>query len=74
MGSNKKGYSLNIRKLSALVAEDVKEEQRELVENVIELLEKENTVAFIARYRREVIGHLQVDEIRLIQESLRQIK
>ncbi|MFZ3590190.1 Tex family protein [Bacillus sp. DJP31] len=39
------------------------------VENVIELLEQDNTVPFIARYRKEVTGALDEVEIRDIMET-----
>ena len=40
---------------------------------VIELLEKENTVPFIARYRREVTGALDENEIRKIDRERRRL-
>ncbi|MFD1737688.1 Tex family protein [Bacillus salitolerans] len=39
------------------------------VQNVIELLEQDNTVPFIARYRKEMTGALDEVEIRSIQEQ-----
>lgn len=39
------------------------------VQNVIELLEQDNTVPFIARYRKEMTGALDEVEIRNIMES-----
>ncbi len=40
------------------------------VENTIELLDTDNTVPFIARYRKEKTGNLSEDQIRAIQERI----
>lgn len=42
----------------------------EKVKNTIELLEAENTIPFIARYRKELTGNLDEVQIRSIQEEL----
>lgn len=38
------------------------------VENTIKLLDEENTVPFIARYRKEMTGELDENQIRMIEE------
>ncbi len=45
---------------------NVKEEQ---VKSVLELLENDHTVAFIARYRKEVTGGLDEEQIRVIDDE-----
>ncbi|HCU57454.1 MAG TPA: RNA-binding transcriptional accessory protein [Anaerolineaceae bacterium] len=40
------------------------------VKNTVELLQNDNTVPFIARYRKEVTGNLDEEQIRNIQEEL----
>ncbi|MFC1568628.1 Tex family protein [bacterium] len=44
------------------------------VKNTIELLDSENTVPFIARYRKEVTGSLDEDQIRNIQDRIRYLR
>lgn len=56
------------------IADDVQVDYR-IVENVVRLLtEEENTVPFITRYRRNETGNLGAPAIRLIKESLEQVK
>lgn len=43
------------------------------VKSTIELLEDENTIPFIARYRKEMTGNLDEVQIRAIQEELRHL-
>ena len=64
---------LGAREISICVAEDVQIDAT-VVENVVRLLENDNTIPFIARYRRNETGNLAVEEIREIQESLTQVK
>ena len=64
---------LGAREISVCVAEDVQVDVT-VVENVVQLLENDNTVPFIARYRRNKTGNLAVEKIREIQESLTQVK
>ena len=40
------------------------------VKNTVDLLQNDNTVPFIARYRKEVTGNLDEEQIRNIQEEL----
>jgi protein Tex len=44
------------------------------VKSTIELLDAENTVPFIARYRKEVTGSLDEDQIRAIQERIKYLR
>ncbi len=44
------------------------------VQNTIDLLDKDNTVPFIARYRKEVTGSLNEDQIRAIWDRIRYIR
>lgn len=44
------------------------------VKNTIDLLEQGNTIPFIARYRKEVTGTLDEEQIRNINESLDRLK
>lgn len=41
------------------------------VQKTVELLDSENTVPFIARYRKEVTGNLDEEQIRTIEDSIR---
>ena len=43
------------------------------VNNTVELLQNDNTVPFIARYRKEVTGNLDEEQIRNIQEDLERL-
>lgn len=44
------------------------------VKNTVDLLDAENTVPFIARYRKEVTGSLDEEQIRAIQERIRYLR
>jgi len=44
------------------------------IKNSIELLDEENTVPFIARYRKEVTGKLDEDQIRSIQTHIKYLR
>ncbi|MBN1154994.1 RNA-binding transcriptional accessory protein [candidate division KSB1 bacterium] len=44
------------------------------VEKTIELLDSENTVPFIARYRKEVTGNLDEDQIRSIEDRIHALR
>ena len=46
----------------------------ERIENVIKLLDEGSTVAFIARYRKEVTGNLTDVEIRAIEKNLSRLR
>ncbi|WP_311492214.1 Tex-like N-terminal domain-containing protein, partial [uncultured Anaerococcus sp.] len=46
----------------------------ERIENVIKLLDEGSTVAFIARYRKEVTGNLTDVEIREIEKNLSRLR
>ena len=55
------------------IADDVEVDGRD-VENVVRLLLRDNTVAFIARYRRHETGNLDAQKIRMIQQCLETVK
>lgn len=44
------------------------------VKNTVELLDSDNTVPFIARYRKEVTGSLDEDNIRAIEERIKYMR
>ena len=44
------------------------------VRSVLNLFDQENTLPFIARYRTDSTGNLQVEKIREIQNTYSQIK
>ncbi len=44
------------------------------VQNTISLLEEDNTIPFIARYRKEFTGNLDEEQIRKIQETFTHVK
>jgi len=44
------------------------------VQKTVELLDTENTVPFIARYRKEVTGNLNEEEIRTIEDRIRSLR
>ncbi len=44
------------------------------VKNTVELLDQDNTVPFIARYRKEVTGSLDEEHIRAIQERIQYLR
>ena len=50
---------------------DLREPQ---VARTIELLDSDNTVPFIARYRKEVTGNLDEDQIRTIEDRIRALR
>jgi uncharacterized protein len=68
-----RGKNLQTLEINQFIADDVEVECR-VVENVVRLLTNDNTVAFIARYRRHETGNLEAQKIRMIQESLEQVK
>lgn len=44
------------------------------VQKTVELLDTENTVPFIARYRKEVTGNLNEEQIRIIEDRIRSLR
>jgi len=44
------------------------------VQKTVELLDIENTVPFIARYRKEITGNLNEDQIRTIEDRIRSLR
>ena len=55
-------------KMVTLIAEELGIPWKQ-VWNTVELLDHDNTVPFIARYRKEVTGSLDEDKIRTINQS-----
>lgn len=53
----------------ALVAEELSL-RRQQIKNTLDLLDSDHTVPFIARYRKEVTGSLDEDQIRTIQDRI----
>ena len=53
---------------------EIVELEYEKVDSVVRLLRNDNSVPFIARYRRHETGNLDAPKIRLIQELLEQVK
>ncbi|XP_068795726.1 S1 RNA-binding domain-containing protein 1 isoform X1 [Struthio camelus] len=43
-------------------------------ENLIRLFQEENTIPFIARYRKELINNLEADALREIQQTLEELR
>jgi protein Tex len=56
-----------------LIAEEMKLNVLQ-VKNTIELLDGQNTVPFIARYRKELTGSLDEEQIRLIEERINYLR
>ena len=44
------------------------------VQAAVELLDEGNTVPFIARYRKEVTGELQDEQLRTIEERIKYLR
>ena len=56
-----------------LIAEELGISEKQ-VQSTIELLDDENTVPFIARYRKEVTGGLDEEQIRAIEDRIRYLR
>lgn len=61
------------QQMITLIAEELKLRFHQ-VKNTIELLDNENTVPFIARYRKEATGSLDEDAIRFIEDRIRYLR
>lgn len=42
--------------------------------NLIRLFQEENTIPFIARYRKELINNLDADALREVQQTLEELR
>jgi len=42
--------------------------------NLIRLFQEENTIPFIARYRKELINNLEADALREVQQTLEELR
>lgn len=47
---------------------------KHIAENVAKLFEEDNTIPFIARYRKNLTGHMEPDRLRALKESFDQVK
>ena len=65
--------SVNLPRTASVLAENLNLDAN-VVQTVIRLLEKENTVPFIARYRKEQTGGLDPTVLRHIQAQYNQLK
>ena len=65
--------SVNLPRTASVLAENLNLDAN-VVHTVIRLLEKENTVPFIARYRKEQTGSLDPTVLRHIQAQYNQLK
>lgn len=61
------------QQIMTLIAEELKLRYNQ-VKNTIELLDDDNTVPFIARYRKEVTGTLDEEFIRAIEDRIRYLR
>ena len=59
-------------------AVDVLSDQLQLeqwaVKNAVQLLDKDNTIPFIARYRREQTNNMEADTLRELQDKYQELK
>lgn len=53
---------------------EVNEIDKHIVKNVVKLFEEDNTIPFIARYRRNNTGSMEPDRLRALKESFEQAK
>ena len=56
-----------MKKIEQIIAEELNIKVQQ-VENTIKLIDEGNTIPFIARYRKEVTGNLDEEQIRSISE------
>ena len=61
------------KQMVALIASELGIQTHQ-VKNTVELLDDENTVPFIARYRKEMTGSLDEEQIRAIQDRMRYLR
>jgi len=64
---------MNEEQMFAIIAEEM-HLRPEQVKNTVELLDQNNTVPFIARYRKEVTGKLNEEQIRQIQTHIQYLR
>lgn len=65
--------NVNLPRTASVLAENLNLDAN-VVHTVVRLLEKENTVPFIARYRKEQTGGLDPTVLRHIQAQYNQLK
>ena len=64
---------MNENQMYSVIADELSIRQNQ-VKNTIELLDSDNTVPFIARYRKEVTGSLDEEQIRSIEDRMRYLR
>jgi uncharacterized protein len=64
---------LNETQMFELIAQEL-EIKFNQVRNTVELLDTDNTVPFIARYRKEVTGSLDEEQIRAVQDRIKYLR
>lgn len=47
---------------------------RHIAENIIKLFKDDNTIPFIARYRKDITGSMEPDQLRMLKNSFEQVK
>lgn len=52
--------------------QEINDVDKRIVENVVKLFEEDNTIPFIARYRRGITGSMTPDELRALKDSYEQ--
>ena len=60
--------------LAELVADDFTEFEPRFVKEVVRLLENDNTIPFIARYRRVQTGGMDADQLRDLKAAYDNLK
>jgi len=54
--------------------QEINNVDRHIAKNVVKLFEQDNTIPFIARYRRGITGSMTPDQLRALKESYEQVK
>lgn len=73
MGIFKGSILLDERQMLGLIAEELNLRLNQ-IKSTVELLDSENTVPFIARYRKEITGSLDEEKIRSIQDRIKYLR
>lgn len=53
---------------------EVNNVDRHIAENIIKLFKEDNTIPFIARYRKNMTGSMEPDQLRALKDSFEQVK
>jgi len=54
--------------------QEINNVDRHIAENVVQLFEQDNTIPFIARYRKGITGSMTPDQLRALKDSYEQVK